>query len=93
MHEQNNMDSRVEQDTDLVLRQLSIHAMDYAGDPRRGEQRGFAALHDLMDANMLLPQQEEHESMDGWLLHMNRVIALVTKLLIQEWEHTHHGNA
>ena len=43
------------QGVDHILSQLDKNDIDYAINPDRGEFRGFAALHDLMDANMLLP--------------------------------------
>lgn len=44
--------------TDYVMKQLSKEEIEYACDQRRGDYRGFAALQDLMDANMLLPLTE-----------------------------------
>ena len=38
-----------------VVAQLTPEMIAYANDPQRGEYKGFAALHDLCDANMLLP--------------------------------------
>ena len=38
-----------------VVAQLTPADIAYAKDPQRGEYKGFAALHDLCDANMLLP--------------------------------------
>ncbi len=39
---------------DAVVDQLTRDDLAYALDVARGEYRGFAALHDRMDANMLL---------------------------------------
>lgn len=44
-----------------IVSRLTDDQKDYAGDPARGECRGFAALHDLMDANMILPYADESE--------------------------------
>lgn len=44
---------------DLVMASLSREDIEYAADPARGEYRGFAALHDRMDANMILPFAED----------------------------------
>ena len=38
-----------------IMKTLSVEDILYASDPARGEYKGFAALHDLCDANMLLP--------------------------------------
>lgn len=40
-----------------ILAKLNPFAIAYALAEERGEFRGFAALHDLFDANELLPQQ------------------------------------
>ena len=45
----------VAQGADQVMSKLAPDQVAYAADPARGEYRGFAALHDLLDANMLLP--------------------------------------
>ncbi len=45
----------VSEGADFVMAQLSREDLEYAADSARGEYRGFAALHDRMDANMLLP--------------------------------------
>lgn len=48
---------------ELVMASLSREDIKYAADPSRGEYRGFAALHDIMDANMILPFAED-DSLD-----------------------------
>jgi len=45
----------VSEGADFVMANLSREDIEYAADPARGEYRGFAALHDRMDANMILP--------------------------------------
>ncbi len=45
----------VAEGAEFVMAQLSREDIEYAADPARGEYRGFAALHDRMDANMILP--------------------------------------
>jgi hypothetical protein len=52
-----------------VMSQLSKDDIAYAADPARGEYRGFAALHDRMDANMLLPFADDPDVLaddDTW---------------------------
>lgn len=54
------------EDARFILGQLTPEQLAYAKDPARGEYRGFAALHDLMDANMILPGADELDKMpDG----------------------------
>lgn len=38
-----------------MVAQLTPEMIAYANDQQRGQYKGFAALHDLCDANMLLP--------------------------------------
>lgn len=45
----------VSRGADLVLGKCKAEWIQYAGSPERGNYRGFAALHDKCDANMLLP--------------------------------------
>lgn len=45
----------VERGEEFVWERLSYDDIGYAGDPARGHGRGFRALHDIMDANELLP--------------------------------------
>lgn len=59
----------VAQGADHVMSQLSKDDIAYAADPARGEFRGFAALHDRMDANMLLPFADDPDVLandDTW---------------------------
>lgn len=42
----------------LILRDLPSRWLVYALDAKRGAYRGFAALHDRCDANMLIPDAE-----------------------------------
>lgn len=55
----------------------------YAAHPDRGEFRGFAALHDLFDANMMLPVGEEEAMDQEWMDRMNLIMAKVTELIIE----------
>ncbi len=48
-------DFTVEQGVKFVIDQLTPELMAYAKSPARGSDRGFAALHDRCDANLLLP--------------------------------------
>jgi len=40
---------------EFAMAQLNREDIEYAADPARGKYRGFEALHDRMDANMILP--------------------------------------
>jgi hypothetical protein len=42
--------------SDRLTASLSEDDLKYAKDEERGEYRGFAALHDLMDANVVLDE-------------------------------------
>lgn len=54
----------------------------YAGNGERRGWVGFAALHDLCDANMLLPGAETHNTTNPqWLSYANAVMSEVTKML------------
>jgi len=80
----------IEQGVAHVVGQLSTADVLYAGSPARGEFRGFAALHDRMDANMLLPgtcpgEDVEHEHSDAWCAFANRVMNEVTARIISTW--------
>lgn len=66
-----------------VLGQLSDNQKMYAGHRSKGVYRGFAALHDVCDANMLLPGAcEEIENMDDCFEYWNRVMDRVSGFLI-----------
>jgi len=52
-------DFTVEQGIKFVIDQLTPELMAYAKSPARGSDRGFAALHDRCDANMLLPTRAD----------------------------------
>jgi len=45
---------QIKQEAKKVIEQLTPEDIAYAVDPDRGEYQGFAALHDLLDANTLL---------------------------------------
>ena len=69
--------------------------IDYAGDPARSQYRGFAALHDLFDANDLLPcdgipdNTEDEAFVNGLCTFANEVVEHVTALIIADWQYTH----
>lgn len=44
-----------------MIAKLTKSDILYMLDPKRGEYRGFAALHDLMDANMLMPGADDDD--------------------------------
>ena len=70
-----------------LFAQLSPEQLAYAISPARGAFRGFAALHDLLDANMLLPQYPADESEPSLTAHTDRCNAAMSKfneLLFEE---------
>lgn len=77
----------VEVGADYVWSQLDRNDIAYAGDPERGEYRGFAALHDRCDANMLLPDAEDYDAgNEEQTLYLNRVMDEVSRRLIATWD-------
>lgn len=75
------MPMTVEQGVEFVMAQLSREDIEYARDPNRGPFTGFGALHDRMDANMLMPFAEEYvheEHCD----YYDKVMAAVTAAII-----------
>ena len=57
-----------------IFSPLSKEEILYANDPERGEFRGFAALHDLLDANMLLPFANKAEINEEYIKFCNTVM-------------------
>jgi len=49
----------VDEGAEFVMASISQDDIEYAADSARGGYRGFAALHDRMDANMILPFAED----------------------------------
>jgi len=77
----------LEWDVAHVVGQLSMADVVYAGSPARGESRGFAALHDRTDANMLLPGAEDADPADEeWMARANRTIAAVTDRIVATFD-------
>lgn len=71
----------------MVMMQLKDTDIIYAGDKARGEYRGFAALHDLMDANMLLPYTAKFSSSDEHALaYWTKLMNQVTIVLCNIWD-------
>ncbi len=68
----------------LVMAKLSRGDIGYAADPARGEYRGFAALHDRMDANMLLPFADDAaaDDMANYLPFANAVMDEVSRRIL-----------
>lgn len=82
--------------------QSGVDMIRYAGNPARRESRGFSALHDFCDANMLYPvvDDDEHildladdptgmtqEATD----YCNNVATCVDALIVREWETRHRA--
>ena len=55
----------------------------YAASHERGQYRGFAALHDKCDANMLLPFAEDCLTTDEEAAFHNAVMTVVSELIIR----------
>lgn len=73
----------VEQGINHVMKQCKPAWVKYAGDDARGEYRGFAALHDKCDANMLFPFAEEHNAADASATeYYNLVMAGVSAVIV-----------
>lgn len=53
----------------------------YANDPARGKYRGFAALHDKCDANMLLPFANDCVMTDEETAFYTAVMSVVTEMI------------
>lgn len=79
----------VDEAVELVMANLSRDDIEYAADPARGKYRGFAALHDRMDANMILPFAEDDSARgdDGiteeYVTFANAVMDKVSRRIIQ----------
>ncbi len=58
----------VAQGVDYVMKQLTAGDIRYASDPARGECRGFAALGDRYDHNLLLPHVKRFDSRNKKLM-------------------------
>lgn len=73
----------VEMAVEYVIIQLSPEDIAYARDEARGKSRGFAALHDRCDANMLLPGAEGLEAdNEAHTAYMNEVIEAVSQKIL-----------
>lgn len=71
-------------EAEAIVEQLNPAQIAYAASHDRGEFRGFAALHDLMDANMLLPGAEDGSLMDraDWTDYANGIMNDVSLILL-----------
>jgi len=76
----------VAQGADHVMSQLTSANIAYAADPARGQYRGFAALHDIMDANMLLPFAEDEDllAFAKWTNFANAVMDEVSRRILAQ---------
>lgn len=72
----------IEAEAAKIVGLLTDDAIRYATSTDRGDYRGFAALHDFCDANMLLPGAENFDCTDEECAHHNAVMAEVTRLLL-----------
>lgn len=69
-----------------MLAQCDTEWLHYAASPERGEYRGFAALHDKCDANMLLPFAETTDDRQGPLTNFwNAVMDEVKRRIIDSY--------
>lgn len=78
-----------------VLRQLTDAQIMAAGDPINNEDRGFAALHAHLDANLLLPfatdkanKRDNNFGFDQEALNFyNVLISEITKVICNIWDY------
>ena len=76
-------DERIERAAQSIVRRVGKKARAYASSPARGEFRGFAALHDLMDANTLLPAWSIRQTANGPdFTTANKITDRVTQILV-----------
>lgn len=71
-----------------VRDQLTLNQMVYAMSPKRGIYRGFAALHDTCDANMLLPHSSRLTNSQKQTDYYNAVMERLTEWLIEDYNIT-----
>lgn len=64
------------------VQSLTPSQIAYAASPARVEFRGFAALHDLFDANEALPDAQNASSSPEWIANANKFMEEVTALLL-----------
>jgi hypothetical protein len=80
-----------------VLNELTADEFAYAFDPARGAYRGFAALGDLCDHNMLipfadeldLPSEDDEAATAAWERYLNwcnAVTAAFNRIGLERWE-------
>ncbi len=69
-----------------VLRQLTDTQIMAAGDPKNNEERGFIALNQFCDANMLLPFAEDSFGKSA-LAYWNALIPEVSKVICNIWDY------
>lgn len=60
-----------------IIRELTVDEINYAVHSDRGAYRGFPALHDLMDANNLLPPSNDFD-------YLNMIVDEVTRILLDD---------
>lgn len=84
-------DMGVPKAVEFVMAKLSREDIEYAADAARGKYRGFAALHDRMDANMILPFAEDDSVWDPaggltkeYVSFANAVMDEVSRRIISE---------
>jgi hypothetical protein len=66
-----------------IIAELTEEQIEYATDSRRGKYAGFAALHDLFDANMILPGADAPiGELAGWTEMANATSDRVTEILV-----------
>ncbi len=77
---------QINRDAEKAMSQLSQAEIAYAKSPKRGEYRGFAALHDLFDANDLLPvwedARDDETALQAHVNYCNAVIDEITRRIL-----------
>lgn len=70
-------------DARAMLEVVTPEQLTYAKDPERGDFCGFAALHDLFDANLILPEAETACANDpAWLERARAAIEAFDALIL-----------
>ncbi len=104
MKESEATERDIQQLASKFLKELTEDDLRYARDSERGEYRGFAALHDLMDANVVLDsvlrgarhtvdQRRDGDGDEARVGLMNRVMDEVNRVMLVLQSHDCEENA
>ena len=92
MKAKNASEQQVKDMASNFISELTQNEIAYALDENRGEYRGFAALHDLMDANVILDgalddfdveyEEDEEDEDDPRIDLMNKVMDEINGIML-----------